>query len=92
LLNQNQIATLLGLVRTVVHRAVTSLIREGLLSEKKAPSGRALLLEFTAKGSRYRSVLIQQRRAVDEKLRQELSRRKFSTLIHQLQVLSELDF
>lgn len=92
LLNQNQIATLLGLDRTVVHRAVKSLIREGLVSEKKAPSGRALLLELTPKGNRYRSVLIQQRRAVDEKLRQQLSRRKFSTLIHLLQVLSELDF
>jgi DNA-binding MarR family transcriptional regulator len=91
-LNQNQIATLLGLDRTVVHRTVKALIREGLVSEKKASSGRALLLELTAKGNRYRSVLIQQRRAVDEKLRQQLSPGIFSTLISLLQVLSALDF
>ena len=35
-LNQNQISTLLGFDRTVVHRAVKTMIREGLLSEKKA--------------------------------------------------------
>jgi DNA-binding MarR family transcriptional regulator len=69
LLNPNQIATLLGLDRTVVHRAVKSLIREERVSEKKAPSGRALLLELTPEGNRYRSVLIQQRRAVDAKQR-----------------------
>jgi DNA-binding MarR family transcriptional regulator len=74
--NQNQIATLLGLDRTVVRRTVKSLIREGLVSERKAPSGRALLLQLTAKGNRYRSVLIQQRRAVDAKLRRRLSPRQ----------------
>jgi DNA-binding MarR family transcriptional regulator len=91
-LNQNQIATLLGLDRTVVHRTVKSLIREGLVSDRKAPTGRALLLRLTSKGNRYRAVLIQQRRSVDEKLRQQLSPGKFSTLIHLLQVLSALDF
>jgi DNA-binding MarR family transcriptional regulator len=39
LLNQKQIATLLGLDRTVVHRAVKSLIREGLLSQKESAVG-----------------------------------------------------
>jgi len=90
-LNQNQIATLLGLDRTVVHRTVKSLICEGLVSERK-PSGRALLLQVTAKGNRYRSVLIQQCRAVDATLRRRLSPRQFSTLIRQLEVLSGLDF
>src|SRR6266853_4764240 len=41
-LNQNQIATLLGFDRTVVHRAVKSMVRKGLVSERKAKSGRAL--------------------------------------------------
>ncbi len=90
--NQNQIATLLGLDRTVVHCTVKSLIREGLVPERKAPSGRALLLQLTAKGNRYRSVLIQQRRAVDAKLRRRLSPRQFYALIRQLEVLSGLDF
>ena len=65
MLNQNQIATLLGLDRTVVHK---SLIREGLVAERKALSGRVLLLQLAPKGNRYRSVLIQQRTAVDEKV------------------------
>jgi DNA-binding MarR family transcriptional regulator len=91
-LNQNQLAALLGLDRTVVHRTVKTLIREGLVAERKAPSGRALLLQVTAKGNRYRSVLIQQRRSVDAELRRRLSPRQFSTLIRQLEVLSSLDF
>jgi DNA-binding MarR family transcriptional regulator len=74
------------------HRTVKSLIREGLVSERKAPSGRALFLQLTAKGNRYRSVLIQQRRAVDAKLRRRLSPRQFTALIRQLEVLSGLHF
>ena len=50
----------------------------------------ALLLQLTAKGNRYRSVLIQQRRAVDAKLPRRRSPRQFSTLIRQLEVLSGL--
>jgi DNA-binding MarR family transcriptional regulator len=38
-LNQNQIATLLGFDRTVVHRAIKSLAKEGLVSEHRAKSG-----------------------------------------------------
>lgn len=91
-LNQNQIATLLGMDRTVVHRTVKSLIREKLVTEKKAPSGRALLLQLTPKGNLYREFLIQQRRAVDAKLRRQLSPRQFSTLIRLLHLLSTLDF
>src|SRR5271155_5062897 len=67
--NQNQIAKMLGFDRTVVHRTVRSLIREGLVSEKRAKTGRALLLQLTAKGNRYREFLIEQRRSADEKLR-----------------------
>jgi DNA-binding MarR family transcriptional regulator len=90
--NQNQIAALLGLDRTVVHRTIKSLIREKLVSEKKAPRGRALLLQLTPKGSHYRAFLIQQRRALDCKLRKQLSPRQFSTLLRLLQLLSTLDF
>src|SRR5580658_10817066 len=52
-LNQNQIATLLGIDRTVVHRAVKSLVQEGLVSEHKAKSGRAIHVTLTPKGHRY---------------------------------------
>ena len=37
--NQNQIATLLGFDRTVVHRAVKSLAKEGLVSEHREKIG-----------------------------------------------------
>jgi DNA-binding MarR family transcriptional regulator len=90
-LNQNQIAKLLGLDRTVVHRAIKGMIREGLLTERKADSGRALLLHLTAKGSKYREYLITERRAVDEKLRAALKPREISTLIRLLDVAAALE-
>ncbi|MGH9727369.1 MAG: MarR family winged helix-turn-helix transcriptional regulator, partial [Candidatus Acidiferrales bacterium] len=60
-LNQNQIATLLGLDRTVVHRAIKSMVQEGLVSERKAKSGRAIHVRLTPKGHNYRKRLIKTR-------------------------------
>src|SRR5690242_8310221 len=57
-LNQNQIALLLGFDRTVVHRAIKSLAEEGLVSEHRAKSGRAMQVQLTAKGRKYREKLI----------------------------------
>src|SRR5690242_1154844 len=65
-LNQNQVATALGLDRTVVHRAIKTMVQEGLLSERKPSSGRAIDLKLTAKGNRYHDSLLQQRVAADE--------------------------
>jgi len=90
-LNQNQIAKMLGFDRTVVHRTVRSLIREGLVSEKKAKTGRALLLHLTAKGKRYREFLIEQRRVADEKLRATLTPEERSTLIRLLTIVADLE-
>jgi DNA-binding MarR family transcriptional regulator len=89
-LNQNQIATLLGFDRTVVHRAVKTMIQEGLLSEKKADRGRALLVQLTAKGNKYRESLIKERRALDDLLREHLSADDIATLIRFLKRLAEL--
>jgi len=91
-LNQNQIATLLGFDRTVVHRAIKSLTAEGLVSEKKAKSGRAILVQLTARGHRYRERLIQARRTADEKLRLALSPRDRAILLRLLKLISELKF
>src|SRR5215471_20103728 len=44
-LNQNQIATLLGIDRTVVHRAIKLMAKEGLVSERRAKSGRAIQVQ-----------------------------------------------
>lgn len=90
--NQNQIAISLGLDRTVVHRSIKTMVQEGLVAEKKAKSGRAILIRLTAKGQRYREFLIQQRRLADAKLNAELDPQERSTLIRLLKVVAELEF
>jgi len=89
-LNQNQIATLLGFDRTVVHRVIRTLIQEGLASEKRAESGRALLVRLTAKGNQYRERLIKERRAADEKLWKVLKPAEIATLVRLLKVVAEM--
>jgi len=88
-LNQNQIATLLGFDRTVVHRAVKTMIREGLLSERKAGFGRALLVQLTAKGNKYRESLIKERRAMDDHLRERFTADDVASLLRLLKRLAE---
>jgi DNA-binding MarR family transcriptional regulator len=90
-LNQNQIAKLLDFDRTVVHRSVKRMIKEGLLTERKAHSGRALLVELTAKGNKYREYLIKERRAADEKLRKALKPGEISTLTRLLEIVAALE-
>jgi len=89
--NQNQIAKLLDFDRTVVHRAIKAMIHEGLLSERKAASGRALLVHLTAKGNKYREYLIKERRAMDEKVQKKLSKADVGTLIRLLKVVAEME-
>jgi DNA-binding MarR family transcriptional regulator len=91
-LNQNQVATMLGFDRTVVHRSIKTMIHEGLLSERKADTGRALLVQLTAKGNQYRESLIKERRAAEDKLRNELTSAQASTLIRLLKQIAELEF
>jgi DNA-binding MarR family transcriptional regulator len=91
-LNQNQIATLLGFDRTVVHRAIKSMVTEGLVSERKAKSGRAMHVRLTRKGHRYRERLIQARVAADEQVRQQLTPQDRATLLRLLKLLDELEF
>jgi len=91
-LNQNQIATTLGLDRTVVHRSIKTMVREGLLSEKKAPSGKALLVQLTPKGNLYREGLIRVRRSADEKLRRELNPEERMTFLRLLKRVAETEF
>jgi DNA-binding MarR family transcriptional regulator len=91
-LNQNQIANILGFDRTVVHRTVKTLVAEGLVSEKKAPTGRALLLSLTAKGTRFREQLIKTRIAADETVRSSISSADRATLLRLLQQIANLTF
>jgi DNA-binding MarR family transcriptional regulator len=90
-LNQNQIATLLGIERTVVHRSIKAMVREGLASEKKADSGKAILVRLTAKGNKYRENLIRERRAAEEKLRNELTPEEIAVFLRLLKVAADLE-
>jgi DNA-binding MarR family transcriptional regulator len=91
-LNQNQIATLLGLDRTVVHRAIKTMVREGLLSERKAKSGRGIQVQLTPKGNRYRQRLIKARVAADENVQRQLTSDERAILLRLLRLIAELEF
>ena len=91
-LNQNQIATLLGLDRTVVHRAIKSMVQERLVSERKAKSGRAIHLKLTPRGHNYRKRLIKARIAADDRVRKELTPEDRATLLRLLRLIAELEF
>ena len=91
-LNQNQIATLLGLDRTVVHRAIKLMVSEGLLTEKKAPTGRAINVQLTGKGKKYRERLIEARVAADESIRQQMTPEHREMLLRLLRVVAQCEF
>ena len=91
-LNQNQIATLLGLDRTVVHRAIKALAQEGLVSEHRTKTSRAIRVELTAKGEKYRRRLIEARETADESVRQQMTSDERETLIRLLKVVAECKF
>ena len=88
--NQNQIAIMLGLDRTVVHRAIGTMLKEGLLSKKKSGNGRTFVIRLTPKGKKYREFLIRERRAAEDKLREELQPGERATLIRLLEVVAAL--
>ncbi|HKD78083.1 MAG TPA: winged helix DNA-binding protein [Candidatus Angelobacter sp.] len=91
MLNGNQIATLLSLDRTVVHRAIKSMTREGLVSEHKAKSGRAIHVQLTAKGNKYRERLIRARVDADEAVRQQMTPEERETLLRLLRRVAECE-
>lgn len=91
-LNQNQIARLLGFDRTVVHRAIKSLAQAGLVSERKAKSGRAIHVSLTPKGNNYRERLIKTRMDADESVRHHLTPDERATLLRLLKLIAELEF
>lgn len=91
-LNQNQIATLLGLDRTVVHRAIKLMVSEGLVTEKKAPTGRAINVQLSAKGKKYRERLIEARVAADESIRQQMTPEQREMLLRLLKLVAQCEF
>jgi len=91
-LNQNQIAKLLGFDRTVVHRAIKTMVEEGLVSEQEARTGRAIPIRLTAQGAKYRRALIRARVAADETVRQQMTRNERKTLLRLLKLIAECEF
>jgi DNA-binding MarR family transcriptional regulator len=90
--NQNQIATLLGFDRTVVHRAIKSLAKEGLVSEHREKSRRAIRVQLTAKGRKYRERLIEARVTADESIRRQMTSEERETLLRLLKQVAECEF
>jgi DNA-binding MarR family transcriptional regulator len=91
-MNQNQVATALGLDRTVVHRAIKGMVRDGLIAERKAKSGRAIDLSLTAKGNRYHERMIHERVAADEKVRHAMPAADRESLVRLLSLIADLEF
>ena len=89
---QNQIATLLGFDRTVVHRAVKSMVQEGLVSEHRAESGRAIRLQLTAKGRQYRELLIKARKSAEESVRRQMTSEEREALLRLLKLVADCEF
>jgi DNA-binding MarR family transcriptional regulator len=82
----------LGIDRTVVHRTIKSLAQEGLVSEHKAKSGRAIELQLTPKGKKYRERLIEARGAADERVRRQMTSEERETLLRLLKLIAECEF
>jgi DNA-binding MarR family transcriptional regulator len=84
-LNQNQVARLLGYDRTVVHRVIRTMLKEGLVSRTKAGAGRAFTIRLTSKGENYREQLIHERRAAEEKVAKIMNAKERSMLLRLLE-------
>lgn len=91
-LNQNQIATLLGIDRTVVHRAIKSLTQEGFVSEHKEKSGRAIRVQLTPKGKQYRRRLIEARVTADKSVQRQMTPEELEILLRLLKRVAECEF
>jgi DNA-binding MarR family transcriptional regulator len=68
------------------------MVQEGLVSERKAKSGRAIHVTLTPKGHRYRKRLIAARIAADDKLQKQMSPKERTTLLRLLKLIAELEF
>jgi DNA-binding MarR family transcriptional regulator len=67
------------------------MVQEGLVSKRKAKSGRAIHLTLTPKAHKYRRRLINARIAADDKLRKELTPEERTTLLRLLKSIAELE-
>jgi DNA-binding MarR family transcriptional regulator len=68
------------------------LAQEGLVSEHKAKWGRAILVQLTAKGRKYRERLIEARKSADESVRRKMTSEEGETLLRLLTLVAECEF
>jgi DNA-binding MarR family transcriptional regulator len=68
------------------------MVQEGLVSERKAKSGRAIHVTLMPKGYKYRERLINARTAADDKLRKQLTPEERTTLLRLLKLIADLEF
>jgi DNA-binding MarR family transcriptional regulator len=68
------------------------MVQEGLVSERKAKSGRAIHVQLTARGNKYRERLIKIRVAADESLRQQMTAEERETLLRLLKLVAACEF
>jgi DNA-binding MarR family transcriptional regulator len=66
--------------------------REGLVTERKAKSGRAIHVQITTKGTQYRKRLIMARVAADDTVRQQMTPEERKTLLRLLKLVAECEF
>ena len=66
--------------------------KEGLVSERKAKLGRAIHVQLTPKGNKYRERLIKARVAADENVQHRLTSDEHATLLRLLKLIAELEF
>jgi len=66
--------------------------REGLVSEHREKSGRAIRIQLTAKGKKYRERLIQARVAADESVRRQMTVEERETLLRLLKLVADCEF
>jgi DNA-binding MarR family transcriptional regulator len=67
-------------------------VKQFLASERKAKTGRALLLHLTPKGEKYHQGLVQRRRSADDRARELLTADERSTLTRLLKLIAEMEF
>jgi DNA-binding MarR family transcriptional regulator len=68
------------------------MVEEGLVVERKAPSGRAIHVHVTAKGNKYRARIIEARVAADEIVRQRMTPGEREILLRLLALVAECEF
>jgi DNA-binding MarR family transcriptional regulator len=89
--NQNQIATILDLDRTVAHRILKTMVKDDVLTERRSEVGRQILLTLTPHGEQVREGLIRERTSLDKRIARQLNPGELENLIKMLEQIAALN-